>query len=156
MRYLIRSLKYFAMLAIVFIAVTFFVSLAGSLELSGKEQIDLFMANNGALKILFLAIISALYPIFGYIARDVEGNIVENEGQIIVAMESAGFSLKSKSDGVLTFKANTILRRVTFLFEDQISVSQRGESIHIEGVRRGVAYAVYYLEAFIKNSRQEA
>lgn len=126
----------------------------GSLELSFEDQLALFMANDGALKLIFLVILSALYPLFGFVERKVEGDIVENRDQIIVAMEMSGFSLKGEQDGVLTFKANTILRRLTFLCEDNIEVSQKGNQISVEGVRRGVVYVVYCLDGFIKNSKR--
>ncbi len=152
MKYAIRSIKYLLMLTLLFFAVTFLMNFTGSLTLSYQEQLDLFMANNGALKISFFVVLSALYPLFGYIKRDVEGSIVENRDQIEVAMESSGFSFKEERDGKLLFGANTILRRVAFLFEDTIEVSQKGDKIHIEGIRRGVVYVVYCLDGFIKSS----
>ncbi len=139
------------MIVVIFTVVTLFMNFAGSLDLTPEEQFALFMANNGALKILFLVLLSALYPLFGFIKRDVAGGVVEHRDQIIVAMEMSGFSLKEERDGKMLFGANTILRRVAFLFEDTITVSQEGESIRIEGVRRGVVYIVYCLEGFINN-----
>ncbi len=153
MRHFIRSVKYLLMLVVIFVVVTLFMNFAGSLDLSLEEQFALFMANNGVMKIIFLVVLSAVYPLFGFIKRDVEGDIVENYDQIIVAMETSGFSLKEKRDGELKFTANTIFRRLAFLFEDTITVTQRGDKIHIEGVRRGVVYIVYCLDGFIQNSK---
>ncbi|MFR9503568.1 MAG: hypothetical protein SNH73_03860 [Rikenellaceae bacterium] len=155
MRYFIRSVKYLLMLITILVVITLFMNFAGDIELSYREQFDLFMvANNGALKICFFVMLSALFPLFGYVGRNVEGSVVENRGQIDVAMESSGFSFEREGDGKLYYRANTFLRRLTFLFEDVIVVEQRGENIHIEGVRRGVVYVVYCLEGFIKNSKR--
>ncbi len=142
------------MLAVLFLAITYFVNTTGEIELSFGDKLQLFMAGDGALKIVLFAILSALYPFFGFVKRDIEGSIEQHEGQIIVAMESAGFSLSKRADGKIYFHANTILRRVAFLFEDVIVVEQRGEMIHIEGIRRGVVYAAYRLEGFIENSKR--
>ncbi len=154
MKYLVRAIKYFLMLVVIFVVVTFFMRFTGSLELSFEEQMALFMANRGALKLAFLVVLSATYPLFGYITRFVEGSTEENRGQIIVAMEASGFSLKEERDGKMIFTANTLLRRILFLFEDVIVVEQNGTNIQIEGVRRGVVYVVYCLEGFIKNSKR--
>ncbi len=154
MKYFIRAVKYFCMIAGLFIVVTFFMNFAGDLDLTYSERMNLFMANNGATKITFLVILSALYPLFGYIKRDVEGSVAEYRDQIDVAMESSGFSFAGEKDGELHYRANTILRRVAFLFEDTITVSQKGDKIHIEGIRRGAVYFVYCLEGFIQNSKR--
>ncbi len=69
-------------------------------------------------------------------------------------MESSGFSLVEQSEERMVFRANTIFRRVAFLFEDRIIVTQKGDKIHIDGIRRGVVYVVYCLEGFIKNSKR--
>ncbi|MFR9523634.1 MAG: hypothetical protein SNH94_03585 [Rikenellaceae bacterium] len=138
---------------VIIVAVAVFFNFNGSIELTAEEQLARFMAQQGALKIGFFVVLAALYPLFGFVKREVKGDIVENRGQIIVAMETSGFTLKRESEGALIFGANTFLRRIAFLFEDSIVVTQRGENIHIEGVRRGVVYVVYCLDGFIKNSK---
>ncbi len=138
---------------VIIVAVAVFFNFNGSIELTTEEQLAQFMAQQGALKIGFFVVLAALYPLFGFVKREVKGDIIENRGQIIVAMETSGFTLKEEREGVLIFGANTFLRRIAFLFEDSIVVTQRGENIHIEGVRRGVVYVVYCLDGFIKNSK---
>ncbi|MFI3324089.1 MAG: hypothetical protein SNI45_01460 [Rikenellaceae bacterium] len=153
MRYFIRAVKYLLMLLVVLLAITHFVN-NGEIHLTLGEKIALMMANGGTTRLIFFVLLAALYPLFGYVKREVEGDVEQHEGQITVAMESAGFSLKEKRDGKLYFRANTILRRVAFLFEDVIVVEQRGEKIYIEGIRRGVVYAAFRLEGFIANSKR--
>ncbi len=153
MKYFIRAVKYLLMLTVVLLAITYFVN-TGEIHLSFSEKIALMIESGGTTRIFFFVLLAAVYPLFGFVKRDVEGDVEQNEGQITVAMESAGFSLKAKRDGKLYFSANTILRRVAFLFEDTIVVEQRGEKIHIEGIRRGVVYAAFILDGFIKNSNR--
>ncbi len=154
MRHFIRSVKYFVALVVIFFAVSFLMNFAGGLPLTFAQRMELFMADSGALKIVMLVVLAGLYPLFGFVKRSVEGDITKHQGQIIVAMERAGFTLRSQGEGKMVFGANTIFRRLTFLFEDKITVTQRGEQIEIEGVRRGVVYVVYYADAYIKNSER--
>ncbi len=155
MKYLRRAMKYLLLLVVVMVVAIFFIN-SGSMPLTFSERVSIFMANNGLEKIIMFVALAALYPLFGYVKRDIKGDVVVHRGQIIVAMERNGFSLKEDGDGKMIFGANTILRRAAFLFEDEIVVEQQGESIHIEGVRRGVVYVAYRLEGFVKNSERGA
>ncbi|MFI3333089.1 MAG: hypothetical protein SNH07_07145 [Rikenellaceae bacterium] len=139
---------------VVLVVVTLLMRLNGSIEITPSEQLAIFMANNGALKLAFFVVLAATYPLFGFVKRGVEGDIVENRDQIIVAMESSGFTLCEERDGVMIFRANTILRRIAFLFEDRIEVRQVANQIQMDGIRKGVVYAVYCLDGFIKNSKR--
>ncbi|MFR9494839.1 MAG: hypothetical protein SNI51_00435 [Rikenellaceae bacterium] len=154
MKHLIRSIKYFILMMVVLVVVTLLMRLNGSIEITPSEQLAIFMANNGALKLAFFVVLAATYPLFGFVKRGVEGDIVENRDQIIVAMESSGFTLCEERDGVMIFRANTILRRIAFLFEDRIEVRQVANQIQMDGIRKGVVYAVYCLDGFIKNSKR--
>lgn len=154
MRHLIRSIKYCIMLIVILLAITFLMNFTGSLDVTFAEQMALFVENDGVRKIIFFAVIAALYPLFGFVKRGVDGNIIDNHDQIIVAMEASGFTLKGQSEGQMKFGANTIFRRIAFLFEDSIVVSQKGDKILFEGPRRGVVYVTFMLEGFIKNSQK--
>ncbi len=154
MRHVIRSVKYLLAMAVIFVALMLLVGSTGQIKLTAQEQLELFMANKGALKLALLVVLAAVYPLFGFIKRSVDGTIEEYREQVIVAMQSSGFAFVEEREGVLIFRANTILRRVTFLFEDKIEVRQVGGAIQIEGVRRGVAYAAYCLDGFIQNSKR--
>ena len=43
-----------------------------------------------------------------------------------------------------------LLHRLLLLFEDEILVSQYGQWILIEGIRRGVARVIYRLDSYIR------
>ena len=95
------------------------------------------------------------YPRFGFIVRDVEGDVEEHRQQIVNALRNSGFELRGEEDGVLIFRAGTLWRRLLMLGEDEIRVSQYGQWIRLEGIRRGVARAAYRLESFIERRRNE-
>ena len=44
----------------------------------------------------------------------------------------------------------TALHRLLLLFEDEILVSQYGQWILVEGIRRGVARVIYRLDSYIR------
>ncbi len=82
------------------------------------------------------------------------GSLSTDRQQVLTAFEVAGFSLRDERDGVMTFRATGIVKRLTMLFEDEIRVSQCGEYINIDGNRRGVARVVYQLDNYIRNKRR--
>lgn len=155
MRYAIRSIKYLAALAIIYFGVMGAVYLSGYLSVTPLEALSMTIdSEDGLLKLSFLVILAAVQPLFGYIKREVEGDIDENFEQIVAALEASGFRLKGRADGELHFVANTIIKKIAFLFEDRVLIKQSGSKIEISGVRRGVAYAAYALDGFITNSRR--
>ncbi|MFI3286688.1 MAG: hypothetical protein R3Y08_08550 [Rikenellaceae bacterium] len=154
MKYIIRSTKYFLLLCSIFAILILYRSSVGDIGVTYGEQLSLFMADRGALKILCILLLAAAYPRFGFVKREVEGSVVENRDQIVVAMEMKGFTLREERDNILIFRANTILRRIAFMGEDTIEVSQQGDKILIDGIRKSVVYIAYYLEGFIENSKR--
>ena len=80
--------------------------------------------------------LAAVYPRFGFVVRRVKGDIEENREQILNAFRSAGFSLRSDEDGVMTFRADNFGQKLMLLGEDEIKVSQYGQWIVLDGIRR--------------------
>ncbi len=154
-KYVIRSVKYLAALIGVYFLVMCVMNLTGNLQVSPVDTFSMILASeNGALKLALIVVIAAVQPLFGYITRFVDGDIHEHRTQIVSAMSASGFRLVEERDDEMIFRADTILRRVAFLFEDDIHVTQEGETIKIVGIRRGVAYIVYRLDGYIKSSNR--
>lgn len=153
MKHLVRSLKYlFALVAVYFLAI-YLMYVSGYITLSPLESVEALAASpNIQMEGLLLLAIVALYPKLGFITRETKGNIATHKQQIINAFAVNGFRLKSESAEELVFVQNNILKKITFLFEDDIHVTQKGEMISMEGNRRGVAYVIYRLEGYIANS----
>ena len=101
-----------------------------------------------------ILLLAAFYPKFGFIVRQVEGDIDDNREQILNAFRSEGFSLRSEHDGVLVFRADNWGRKLMMLGEDELIVSQYGQWIRIEGIRRGVARVQYRLDSFLEMIRR--
>ena len=56
---------------------------------------------------------------------------------------------------VKIYGADTLLRRLTLMFEDRIVLHITNEGIEMQGLRRSVARVAYQLEVYLHNSRFE-
>ena len=104
-KYIVRSLKYFFALCVLCIALMGLMLMTGTSALSLDDTLYVMLHTDRYL-MLFAAIVAlaAVYPRFGFVVRRVEGDIEENREQILNAFRSAGFSLRSDEDGVMTFR----------------------------------------------------
>ncbi len=155
MTYFIRSVKYFVAMTAFCLALMALMILSGASVLSFGDTLYVmfhtprFLALFGALVVL-----AALYPRFGFVRRRVEGDLVADRIRIVNAFASAGFSLCSETDETLTFRAEGFLLRSMLLFEDRIAVSQYGQWILLDGIRRGVARVAYRLDSSIRMAKR--
>ena len=132
MKYFIRSLKYFVALCVLCAAIMALNRLSGFATLTLEETFY----------VMFHTTRGMMLPAV----------IVE---QIVNAFKSAGFSLRTDEDGVMTFRADGLLLKLTLLGEDEIKVSQYGQWILIDGIRRGVARAGYKLDSYIQMTKHD-
>ena len=156
MKYFIRSLKYFVALCVICVAILALMLATGTSALT-LDQTVYVMFHTSRYATLFAAIVvlAALYPKFGFVVRKVEGDVEENRQQIVNALHSSGFKLVDEQEGVMMFRASTLWRRLLMLGEDEIRVSQYGQWVRLEGIRRGVARAAYRLDSYIEQSKYE-
>lgn len=120
--------------------------------LTPSEIVSIYFSTwNGWAMAAAVILLSATYPIFGFIRRYVDGDVVGNRKQILAAMEMMGYSLIKECDGAMYFRAN-VLQRLTSLFEDQIVVRQVDDKIELKGMRRAVVRTSIRLDGYIVNS----
>ena len=149
--YMLRSLKYFIAMLLLCAALMALMFLSGTSALTPEETLYVMFRSTRFLSLFIaLVVLAALYPRFGFVCREIEGDVELNRTQIVNAFKSAGFSLHSESDGVLRFRADGFLHRLLLLYEDEIAVSQHGERIRLDGIRRGVARVAYRLDSYIR------
>ncbi len=149
--YMLRSLKYFIAMLLLCAALMALMFLSGTSALSPEETLCVMFRSTRFLGLFIaLVVLAALYPRFGFVCREIEGDVELNRTQIVNAFKSAGFSLHSESNGVLRFRADGFLHRLLLLYEDEIAVSQHGERIRLDGIRRGVARVAYRLDSYIR------
>ena len=105
MKYFIRSLKYFVALCVLCAAIMALNRLSGFATLTLEETFYvMFHTTRGMMLPAVIVLLAAFYPKFGFVQRKVEGDVGENREQIVNAFKSAGFSLRTDEDGVMTFR----------------------------------------------------
>ena len=153
--YLIRAVKYLLSMCVLCIALMALMLVTGNSALTLDETLyAMFHTDRYLLLFGAIVILSAVYPRFGFIARNVEGDVVKNREQIINAFRSSGFELVSEQSGQMVFRAGSFFKKLMLLFEDEITVTQEGLSIRVDGIRRGVARVVYRLDSYIQMAKR--
>lgn len=157
MKYFIRSVKYFLSLCVLCIALMALMLVTGNSALSLDDTLyAMFHTDRYAMLLGAMIVLAAVYPKFGFVVRKVEGDVEQNREQIINALRTSGFSLRSEADGVMTFRADGFMQKIMLLGEDEIKVSQYEQWIAVDGIRRGVARVIYRLDSYIAmNNRNE-
>ena len=153
-RYLLRSLKYFVMLCLLFVALIWLKIAYEHLPLTMWQMLQLYFSVwNGWFMAIVIVAMSATYPLFGFVKRSVVATIAADREQIEAAMATTGLVLAGATADKLTFRA-TGLQRLTLLFEDDVVVEQQGDEVVISGHRRTVVRAVIRLEGYLVNKRR--
>lgn len=155
-KYIIRSLKYFCALCVLCIVLMGLMLMTGTSALSLDDTLyAMFHTDRYVMLFTAIVVLAAVYPKFGFVGRKVEGDMEENREQIVNAFRSSGFSLRSEEDGVMTFRADNFVQKLMLLGEDEIKVSQYGQWIVLDGIRRGVARVQYRLDSYIQMTRND-
>ena len=156
MKYFVRSLKYFCALCVLCIVLMGLMLMTGTSALSLDDTLyAMFHTDRYLMLFTAIVVLAALYPRFGFVERKVEGDVEEHREQIVNAFRSAGFELRREEDDALFFRAKGPLHRLLLLGEDEIKVSQYGQWIELEGIRRGVARVIYRLDSHIRMARYD-
>ncbi len=157
MRYFVKSLKYFVVLCVLYVALMWLMNVTGLTLFTLQDDLYILLHTpKGWLMIAAVVILSAAYPRFGFVTRRVEGDVEEHRRQLITAMQVAGWSLRSedKAEGTMTFRADGLARAMA-LWEDEITVRQYGQWIELSGLRRTVVRVCYRLEGYISNANRQ-
>ncbi len=150
-QYMIRVVKYFIYLVIIYLAILNIAEMTGYLGSNEGTTYQILFSERGFAALAAMAALSLLYPKFGYLKRQSRASIKRNRDMIIKVFEVNGMRLKSENDTEMIFCAATLLRRLRLLFEDEITVRKTDDGgIEISGNRRIVAYVHYRLGAYIK------
>jgi len=153
-RYLLRSLKYFLTLCVLLVALIWIKIKYESLPVTFWRMLEIYFSQwNGGAMAATIVVLSATYPLFGFVRRVVSADITADRQQIEAAMATVGLELCSATESCLTFRA-TGLQRLTLLFEDEVTVCSSDEGITISGHRRTVIRAVIRLEGYLTNRRR--
>lgn len=115
-----------------------------------------FAESRGKMLVVAIIVLAALYPRFGFMTSRIEECSYERDSaRIDNAMRHYGFKLIEERGDIKIYGADTILRRLTLMFEDRIEVRSIEGGIEIKGLRRSVARVAYQLQTYLHNSRFE-
>ena len=154
-KYLLRSLKYFLTLCVLLVALIWIKIKYESLPVTFMQMVEIYFSQwNGWAMAATMILLSATYPLFGFVRRVVSADITADRQQIEAAMATVGLELCSATDSALTFRA-TGLQRLTLLFEDEVTVTLCSEGVVISGHRRTVVRAVIRLEGYLTHKRRD-
>ena len=153
--YIIRSVKYFVALCVLYTGLMALMHLTGATALSWRDDAAVLLGTRrGVLLVAVSVLLAATYPLFGFVRRRTAGDIVRHRTQIENAFRAAGYRLCGEEAGQLRFRA-TALRRVTMMFEDEITVVQVSEDeLEIAGIRRAAVRIAFRLETYIANAER--
>lgn len=161
MRYFIRAVKYLLLLCVLYVGLEWLMlTFAPDQTIEGLSLMELlemrFAESRGKMLVVAIIALAALYPRFGFMKYRIEECSLSQDGmRIDNAMRHHGFKLIEEHDGVKIYGADTLLRRLTLMFEDRIEVHSIDGGIEIKGLRRSVARVAYLLQTYLHNSRFE-
>lgn len=157
-RYIVRSLKYLLFISVLYIALVWLMSVT-----SYSEKVDMWLllesqlrSEQGTLLIVAFIALAIFYPRFGFMRRKVEGvDITRDRIRIDNAMRVYGFMFVGMEGETLVYRANGVIKRLSFMYEDRVEVRVVDGGVEIDGIRRAVARIAFQLSAYIDNSRFE-
>lgn len=139
MRYFIRSVKYFIYLSVLIVIIMALLVLIKAVE---PDIGTMFRNGYDALWqiALLFAVVAAFYPKIGYVSRAaaMEGSWDDNRGEIKKYMENHYYSLEKARPGLMTFRHNGTVSRISRMYEDRITIASTGEGVTVEGLRKDV------------------
>lgn len=108
MKYLIRSVKYFIALCVLYLIIMALMLLTNTSVLTPSETFSaLVRSTRGQVLIVAVVLLSALYPKFGFIRRQEIGSLRKNREQILNAFVSEGFKPVRESEHEMVFRADS-------------------------------------------------
>ncbi|MFI3328819.1 MAG: hypothetical protein SNH79_07045 [Rikenellaceae bacterium] len=157
MKYFQRAIKYLMSLCVIYLLAIHLMWRLGLSFLSPQESVMMLLhTQRGVMMIVAVVVLSAAYPLFGFMRKRTYGDIVANRETIIEVMALNNFALQSEIEGrEMRFVANNIMKRVGMLFEDQIVVTAADENrIELSGNRKAIAYILFRLEVAIDRAAE--
>lgn len=123
--------------------------------LSARDMVAvMFLTVRGRVLVAAILVWAAVYPKVGFVVRRVGADIADDRERIINAFLAQGYVMTGEEDGCMRFRAANFFRRLRLLFEDGVVVSQDGQEVVIEGIRRSVAPIEMRLKSYIDNGKR--
>lgn len=160
MKYLIRSVKYLCLLVVLYTAIMAAMYYTGTMAQPLADgfvetlRLQLLGTPRGWTMLAAVVVLAAAYPRFGFGVRRVEGDLERHRIQVVNAMRACGFELVREEGEELFFRGADPVKRLSLLFEDELRVSQYGQWIEIEGIRRAAVKTAWRLEGYLAHLKE--
>ncbi len=150
MKYFLRAFKYLISLCLLYFVVIYVMWIMNISILTPQQTLETMISSQrGLIMIIAILALSISYPVFGFMRQEVSGDISKHREQIISALAANGFRLTKEEGGVMTFASDNMMKKISYLFEDEVTITQVGDKLVVEGIRRAVSYIIYRLESAI-------
>ena len=139
MKHFIRSVKYFVYFSLMCAAIVTALVLIGAVEGGVDSIFEEGYRSIGKIAIFF-AIVSAAYPKFGFIRRDmnINGTWDEIRNQTVEFMNERQYFLESEGADKVTFRCKGMAGRLSKMFEDRVTLTKTDEGWQMEGLRKDI------------------
>ena len=139
MKYLIRSIKYFIYFSVTCSLIVTALVLIGAVEGGVDNIFEEGYRSIGKIAIFF-AIVSAAYPKFGFIRRDMSfsGAWDDIRGKVVEFMDERQYVLETEGADKVTFRLKGIAGRISKMAEDRVTLTKSEEGWQMEGLRKDV------------------
>lgn len=156
MRYLVRACKYFLMVSVILILILGVLMLIGAISTDINVIFKDGWKSVGWIALMF-ALVSLVYPRFGYSSRGlaVPGSYAELRPGILDYMQRRGYVLEKEDGENLSFRLKAFTGRLVRSFEDRITLTRNLGGFEIEGLNRDVVRILYGLEHTLKQNTEE-
>lgn len=154
MRYFIRAVKYFVQVSLTMTVILLILMAAGLVSKDINIAFQRGWVSIGLIAIIF-AVVSGVYPLFGYNKRMVNarGEPSEHRGTIIDTMKDRGYELeKEADDGNMYFRLRSISSRIFRIWEDRVTITPVLGGFTVEGLTRDITRITSNLEYNINNN----
>ena len=154
-RYILCAVKYLLAFIVLYLGLLWISQRVSGVDVPLFDSVmATLQTRKGQMLVVAVVVLAAMYPKWGFITRRVECDMIEDREQILAAFQASGFELVAENEDKMVFRADNIVRRLSFLLEDEIELSQYGQWVEIRGIRRAAARIVYRLDMYMTNKRR--
>lgn len=154
--YLIRSIKYLIWLALLFTVIFVLMIRTGTARGNAEQMLyELFHTQRGWMMIIILMVLAFLYPRFGFTTRRLTGNLMTDREAILAAIHRNGYSVVSESTDEWTLRASSPAKKLILMWEDRLTITQQGDELVIDGIRKEVVRLVFRLSPALEQSHAD-
>ena len=155
MQYLIRAIKYLFFILVTFSLATLIMYIFSKSD--GLKFTDLFQEGSVLKMSLFFISVAAVYPLVGYLKKEVHlnGDFSEVKDEVKNIFDRGEFILTKDENNILHFRAKNLLTRTMRIFEDEIIVDYSNNPIVLEGLRKDVFRFSKSIEYFVQKDDEK-